>query len=78
MASEARNKLDPSIDSNELCETAKNQQESSPREEQDKKESDLKDKRHCTQSAKGLQMDLDNAERNEIELEMLLRNKLNL
>ena len=29
MASEATNKLDTSIDSNELCETAKNQQESS-------------------------------------------------
>ncbi len=61
MASEATNGLGPSIDPNELRETAKNQQESSPREEQDTKEFDLKDKRHRTRSEKGLQMDLDNA-----------------
>ena len=61
MASEATNELGPSIDPNELRETAKNQQESSPREEQDTKEFDLKDKRHRTRSEKGLQMDLDNA-----------------
>ena len=61
MASEATNELGPSIDPDELRETAKNQQESFPREEQDTKESDLKDKRHRTRSEKGLQMDLDNA-----------------
>lgn len=61
MASEATNELDPSRDSNALRETEKKQQESSPREEQDTKEFDLKDKRHRTRSGKGLQMDLDNA-----------------
>ena len=61
MAPEATNKLDPSGDSNEFCETEKKQQEPSPREEQDTKESDLKDKRHRTRSEKGLQMDLDSA-----------------
>ena len=53
MASEATNKLDPSRDSNSLRETEKKQQESSPREEQDTKEFDLKDKRHRTRSEKG-------------------------
>ena len=61
MASEATNEVDPSIDFNELCETEKKHQKSSPREEQDTMESDLKDKRHRTRSEKGLQMDLDNA-----------------
>ena len=61
MASETTNELGPSIDPNELRERAKNQQESSPCEEQDTKEPDLKDKRHRTRSEKGLQMDLDNA-----------------
>lgn len=61
MATKAKNEVDPSIDFNELCETEKMQQKSSPREEQDTMESDLKDKRHRTRSEKGLQMDLDDA-----------------
>ena len=61
MASEATNELDLSGDSNDFCETEKKQQEPSPHEEQDTKESVLKDKRHRTRSEKGLQMDLDNA-----------------
>ena len=79
MALEATNELDPSIDSNELHETAKNPQESSPLEEQDTKEADLKDKRHCTRFKKGLQMDLDNArmKRNRAG-NTLKKHKLNL
>ena len=61
MASEATNKVDPLLDSNELCETEKGKQEPSPREEHDTMEPDLKDKRHRTRSEKGLQMDLDDA-----------------
>ena len=61
MASEATNKLGPSRDSNALRESEKKQQQSSPREEQDTKEFDLKDKRHRPRSEKGLQMDLDDA-----------------
>ena len=48
MASEATNEVDPSIDFNELWESDKKQQMSSPREEQDTVESDLEDKRHRT------------------------------
>ena len=61
MASEATNELDQSRDSNALHETEKKQQESSPREEQVRRNLISKINVIARDPKKGLQMDLDNA-----------------
>ena len=61
MASEATNELDQSRDSNALHETEKKQQESSPREEQVRRNLISKINVIARDPKKGLKMDLDNA-----------------